>query len=516
MERRFDMGDFEQSLKDHADQFRLTPSRRVWKGIYNDLHPGSKWPSITVAVIFIITLVTIGNLNNSPRPTERSQAVELNKLISATPNINSGNGSLATNSEKLVITDYLFSHEKSYNNLSLTRELSENLIEQEENINELKEDQSASVVKSNNTLLTTAPVSTAMNKADLTYNTSKVSSKVNPMVVGKYNTTSSDKNFSSLVSPKKEDQSKNNNRTTISLDEKYFTILNELNSTVPEPEYSFVRFDPNELSLINNESTLLNTDILAGNGILKESEQNKLASLAATRKNKKVKWIYYLTPSVSSASFRDKGMTFNFVSLQNRAFHGMTYNADWGLDAGTQMNYRISEKWNFITGANIRYSGYNIVSNLVHPTFTTLTLRDNSGLDYSKTYITHYGNGITQNQISLLNYSLQASIPVGLQYNIWQNKNIQINLASTIDVSTVLKSNAHIISSDDRFYVRDPLLSRKVNMGANFNPNIVISGQKVKWHVGPNIHYRLFSTYNDSYLIKEHLVDYGIRIGISK
>ena len=66
MERRFDMSDFEQSLKDHADQFKMTPSKRVWNGIYNNLHPGSKWPSITVAIVFLITLVTIGNLNNSP------------------------------------------------------------------------------------------------------------------------------------------------------------------------------------------------------------------------------------------------------------------------------------------------------------------------------------------------------------------------------------------------------------------------------------------------------------------
>src|SRR5690242_577343 len=72
MERRFDMSDFEQSLKDHADQFRMTPSKRVWNGIYNNLHPGSKWPSLTVAVVFIITLVTIGTLNNSPKHLQPS------------------------------------------------------------------------------------------------------------------------------------------------------------------------------------------------------------------------------------------------------------------------------------------------------------------------------------------------------------------------------------------------------------------------------------------------------------
>ncbi|HEY5392162.1 MAG TPA: hypothetical protein VIJ57_08620, partial [Hanamia sp.] len=75
MERRFDMSDFEQSLKDYADQFKIMPSKRTWNGIYNHLHPGSKWPSITVAIIFILTLVSIGNLNNSPKRFKKATLV---------------------------------------------------------------------------------------------------------------------------------------------------------------------------------------------------------------------------------------------------------------------------------------------------------------------------------------------------------------------------------------------------------------------------------------------------------
>ena len=84
MERRFDMSDFEQSLKDHADQFRLIPSKRVWNGIYNNLHPGSKWPSITVAIIFLITLITVGNLNNSVKNFESKDVTAFNSNSKAT------------------------------------------------------------------------------------------------------------------------------------------------------------------------------------------------------------------------------------------------------------------------------------------------------------------------------------------------------------------------------------------------------------------------------------------------
>ena len=67
MEIKFDMDNFEHSLKQHADEFSMIPSKRVWNGVYNSLHPGSKWPSLTMVLIFLLTLVGIGPLNNSPR-----------------------------------------------------------------------------------------------------------------------------------------------------------------------------------------------------------------------------------------------------------------------------------------------------------------------------------------------------------------------------------------------------------------------------------------------------------------
>jgi len=287
-------------------------------------------------------------------------------------------------------------------------------------------------------------------------------------------------------------------------------MFNSGNSIMPKPKFSFIRFVTKELSLVDRSSLFTNAAVLEeqGNSLNKKS-----------KKIKKIRWMYYLIPSLSSASFINRdagGIRSNFSLLQNRSSNGMMYKAGLGLEVGTQASYRLSGKWDFITGTDIRYSGYNVISNLVHPTFAKLSFRDNTGLEYSKTYITHYGNGMTQNQINLLNYSLQASVPVGFQYHIWQDKNVQINLLSAIDLSAILKSNAYIISSDARYYVKDPSLSRPVNMGINFNPNIVLSGQKIKWHLGPSIHYQLFSRYKNNYLSKEHLIDYGIRIGISR
>ena len=63
MARRFFMSDFEQSLKEHSDEFKMIPSKKVWHGIYNDMHPGRRWPSIAMSLMLIFTLVVVGHLN---------------------------------------------------------------------------------------------------------------------------------------------------------------------------------------------------------------------------------------------------------------------------------------------------------------------------------------------------------------------------------------------------------------------------------------------------------------------
>lgn len=65
MERNFYSENFENFLKGHTDKFKMTPSKKVWHGIYNDLHPGTRWPSVAMSIVFIFTLVIIGHLNTN-------------------------------------------------------------------------------------------------------------------------------------------------------------------------------------------------------------------------------------------------------------------------------------------------------------------------------------------------------------------------------------------------------------------------------------------------------------------
>ena len=250
--------------------------------------------------------------------------------------------------------------------------------------------------------------------------------------------------------------------------------------------------------------------------------ENKVAKLHKKR-NDKITWVYFAAPVVSSVSFsgeplkQSPGANFSPGLPMNQKENKVLHNSALGLEAGAQMNYTLTKKLQFTAGVHLTYSGYNIISNEVHPTFATLVLRDPAtGMTYSRSFITHYGDGTGQSVVTIRNYNWQASIPFGLQYEILGNNKVQFNVGANLEPSLVLKSNAYILSSDGNNYINDPSLLRKWNINSNFGAFVTFSSSKFKWQIGPNVRYQWLSTYQKDYTVKEHLIDYGIRIGISK
>ncbi|MGN6533277.1 MAG: hypothetical protein ACTHK0_16155, partial [Ginsengibacter sp.] len=241
------------------------------------------------------------------------------------------------------------------------------------------------------------------------------------------------------------------------------------------------------------------------------------------KKNKNIQWTFYAAPTIGSVSFNKRrnepdasSNVSSVIILPNDPSFGLKRTAKLGFETGAEISFKISKKFKFITGANISYSGYNNMSNLIHPTFASLTFVDKNSGTYTRSYVTNYGNGQSPNRIPLTNYSFETSVPVGLQYNIWGNGKTQVDVVSTIDPSIVLKKNAFIISSAGRNYINDASLVRNVNLASHLGTYITFSAEKIKWHIGPDIRYQLLSTYKSYYPAKEHFIDYGIRIGISR
>jgi hypothetical protein len=88
MDRNLDIDNFELLLKERSDEFRMYPTKRVWYSIYNNIHPGRKWPSIAMSITLIAILLFVGYLNTNNKNTyvafsdsfQTNQAPSVNSL----------------------------------------------------------------------------------------------------------------------------------------------------------------------------------------------------------------------------------------------------------------------------------------------------------------------------------------------------------------------------------------------------------------------------------------------------
>src|SRR5205085_8512697 len=63
MDRNFHTDDFERLLREKSNEFRMYPSKRIWHSVYNNIHPGRKWPSVAMSILLITALFLVGYLN---------------------------------------------------------------------------------------------------------------------------------------------------------------------------------------------------------------------------------------------------------------------------------------------------------------------------------------------------------------------------------------------------------------------------------------------------------------------
>ncbi|MDQ6756058.1 MAG: hypothetical protein M3004_03900 [Bacteroidota bacterium] len=457
MERKIYSEDFEKFLKGQAEQFKMTPSKKVWHGIYNDLHPGTRWPSITISIVFIFSLVIIGHLNtNNEHARDFTQLTLFGKTISSSAHptakqkkkINSDKISTARNAEnKVANSNVILNSDES----AIGNDYNGNL-----DINTV-----TSGVKNQNTVknINTEPASqySIENTSTPVQNNLQISS------------------LSELSTNKSADDIKN--------------ISNKTDNNQPVLENT-VSNNNNSLASKNEESNI----------------QNQNITILQKRKKIKGNVTYYLTPSFSYRNFSDDQIN-----------SAVTHRPIPGLEAGTSFNYKIFKQLQFIAGLQVNYSGYVIKTNNVHPTVATLLLNSSVPGQFSTYSATsQYGNRTGNEQTKLKNYSLQVSVPIGFQYVFADNDNIKLSAQANFQPSLIISNKAYLLSSNEKNYMTDPYLLRKWNMSTGLGTYISFKSNSFNWQIGPQIRYQILSTYSNNYSLKEHLVDYGIRFGISR
>ena len=97
MNQNFENRDFEHFLKQNADQYKMFPSEKVWKGINNTLHTRRRWYGIGLALLLLTTAAVTG-IMLSPSNKQPQTLSEKSNVVST-----KSDKPLSTKSEVIII-----------------------------------------------------------------------------------------------------------------------------------------------------------------------------------------------------------------------------------------------------------------------------------------------------------------------------------------------------------------------------------------------------------------------------
>jgi len=116
----------------------------------------------------------------------------------------------------------------------------------------------------------------------------------------------------------------------------------------------------------------------------------------------------------------------------------------------------------------------------------------------------------------LRNKNYEISIPVGLDYKILNAGNVSWNVAAALQPTYIFDKEPFLLSSDLKSYADGSSIMRKWNLNTSLETYLSIQAGDYRWQIGPQFRYQNLPTYNSKYPIKEHLLDYGIKIGFTR
>ena len=110
----------------------------------------------------------------------------------------------------------------------------------------------------------------------------------------------------------------------------------------------------------------------------------------------------------------------------------------------------------------------------------------------------------------------QLSAPVGFELRVLGNERLQFNIGATVQPSYLLNTDSYMLTQDYHDYDKSPSKFRRWNVSGGVEAFLTYRTGDIRWQVGPEFRYQLFSSYISQYPITENLKGYGLKIGITK
>ncbi|MET0242441.1 MAG: hypothetical protein ABW174_03190 [Flavitalea sp.] len=190
-----------------------------------------------------------------------------------------------------------------------------------------------------------------------------------------------------------------------------------------------------------------------------------------------------------------------------------------GFELGAHIRYAADRTVTIKAGLQFNFARYTIeaftspstdLATIALNSASTGTRRD-SMVSYSR--ISNVG-GNAEKEIQ--NQYFQISAPIGVEFLVAGGRRLKLHIAGTVQPTYLLNRNSYLITTDYLNYTKEPSLVRRWNVNTAAEAFLSYNTGTISWQIGPQFRYQLLSTYNSRYPITENLMEYGVKIGVTK
>jgi hypothetical protein len=468
MERDFYNEDIEQLIKQKADQYKMYPSDKVWKGIHRSMHPRRKWYWFSF-VLFLgaLSYYTIMDLIAPSRNASMNDTKNSTAQTPAPPQ---------QDKQAVVIPFVTTGDDHDAKGPVAAKKPQANYVDVPTNNDELAPTPANDIYAFNN-----APAAPSRETRVIDFRTGRPKEE--------------------LVSAAPAD------RLSV-----VKTTENNSSPVVSEPgaePSAGVSFKKITLSELAEDGERVNW--------LQESASYELS----VQKPQRLSWQLSFSPTMNYRKLdgSNKRVQSNVkdvpiaVNLQGDPDKMVRHKPALGIELGSHFIYSLNKTFAVRGGFQFNYSRYDIQaysSSVTEP--ATIARMDGDSITNYTNLRNFSGDAVQE----LRNQYFQFSIPVGLEMRLLGNDKLQLGVAGTVQPTLLLNRNTYLITTDFKNYTQEPSLVRRWNLNTSVEAFIAYKTGDLKWQVGPQFRYQLFSSYVKEYPITERLMEFGIKIGVAK
>jgi hypothetical protein len=494
MEDKNNNNDFEKFLRSSIEDFKMIPSRKIWYGIYNSMHPDRKWPSIAVCLIILTAVMFVGVANNNSISSSARKNVEESLLANIIP---------APTQKKL---SGILNPQENFRGNTNIKPIAKNAISNTRN--------NIAGYLNNTSNQSHTPAFSALTNNQLSKSTIIHNENVDTNNTDIVETENSDTVNENLIAISIKEE-KNN---TQDVDGKMIIHISSVQPSEVDNNleiHTIAKINENDTkkSLIKNNTTTIEEKLLIDVNVSKNSlPKNKL--------KEKGSMSYYFTPSfgyrkiTNNQAIKSSTVSYNSLAssmISNNTKDNITDAFALNLEAGAVLQLKVSKNIRFKTGLQANYTNYiSKVTELDHPTQTTIATTGQSNYFRGAHYATREGN------THLNKTTWQIAVPIGVDIKLAGNDKLKWYVGATAQPTYILSGNAFVLSADASYYIAEPALLNKWNINTavetflSFKPSAGVT-----LNIGPQFRYQLFSSYKKTYNYSEKLYNVGVKIGLS-